>query len=314
MNDHRAPETAAALRERALRAIAANRTPGFHFAGNFCEVAFTHDESGSRVTLGAGPHNTGRDGGVEFAILAMAADMALAAAIRTELDARTRLATVSMSLQMTGAPALGDVDARGTFEGFLGAGEARQGLSRVDVTSAGQAVAFGHGAFMPLQAPPGIELFPMPGPERLSAAPADEADLSEAERALMAHFDATLADPEAEGQFMRRLLGFHPRRTGTGATGVLENGAHVANRVGHVQGGLLAGFAAATACAALPQNWMLTAITACFTSPGQGAQLRASARVLHHGMMTAVVQTEVTGGNRRRVLEATTTHARVVGN
>jgi len=313
MNDRDAT-AASALRERALRAIAANRAPGFHFAGNFCEVAFTHDARGSVVTLDAGPHNTARDGGVEFAILAMAADMALAAAIRTELEPRTRLATVSMSLQMTGAAARGDVAARGRFEGFLGGGEARQGLSRVDVTSGGEVVAFGHGAFMALQAPPGIELFPMPGPERLRAAPAAEADLGDAERELLAHVDATLADPAAEGEFMRHLLGFHPRRTGTGASGTLRNGAHVANRVGHVQGGLLAGFAASTACAALPQNWVLTGMTACYTSPGQGAQLRASSRVLHHGMMTAVVQTEVTGANRRRVLEATTTHARVVGN
>jgi len=33
--------------------------------------------------------------------------------------------------------------------------------------------------------------------------------------------------------------------------------------------------------------------------------------VVHHGLMTAVVRTEVTGVGRRRVLEALTTHARL---
>jgi acyl-coenzyme A thioesterase PaaI-like protein len=48
-------------------------------------------------------------------------------------------------------------------------------------------------------------------------------------------------------------------------------------------------------------------------SPGQGQALEARAAVRHRGMMTAVVHTEVTGPGGRRVLEAVTTHARVVG-
>jgi hypothetical protein len=34
-------------------------------------------------------------------------------------------------------------------------------------------------------------------------------------------------------------LGYEPRRTKSGASATAANGAHVANRVGHVQGGLL---------------------------------------------------------------------------
>jgi acyl-coenzyme A thioesterase PaaI-like protein len=301
------------IRERVLRALAANREPGFHFAGNFCDVAFHRDGDGSRVTVAPGIHNTGPDGHVDFAVLAMVADMALAASIRAGLDPRTRLATVSMTLQMTGVAPAGAIEGRGRFEGFFGGGDSRQGLSRAVLTSDGKPVAFGHGAFMALEPPPGVQLFPLPGPDRPRAAPLAEEDLEPDERELLLRADTILADPRAEGDFLRHFLGFHPRRTKGGSTATMKNGAHVANRVGHVQGGLLAGFAAACANQALPHRWALSAMTACFVSPGQGAVLRASSRVVHHGLMTAVVRTEVIGANRRRVLEALTTHARVVG-
>ena len=301
------------IRERVLRALAANREPGFHFAGNFCEVAFHRDGEGSRVTLAPGIHNTGPDGHVDFSVLAMVADMALAASIRAGLDPRTRLATVSMMLQMTGLPPVGPIEGRGRFEGFFGGGDSRQGLSRVVMTSDGKPIGFGHGAFMALEPPPGVQLFPMPGPDRPRAKPLAEDELEPEERELLLRADTILADPQAEGDFLRHFLGFHPRRTKAGSTATMKNGAHVANRVGHVQGGLLAGFAAACANQALPSRWSLSAITACFTSPGQGAVLRATSRVRHQGLMTAVVHTEVIGANRRRVLEAVTTHARASG-
>jgi acyl-coenzyme A thioesterase PaaI-like protein len=236
------------IRGRMLRALAANRDPGFHFIGNFCEVAF-HPQS---VTMEVGPHNTDRDGNADFAILAMVADMALAGAIRRNLTLRTRLATVSMSLQLTGAAAARPVEAHGAFEGYLGAGEGRQGLSRTVVTSGGVPIAFGHGAFMPLEAPPGVTLFPMPGPDRQWPAALREEELDEREREVLAHAEAVAANPAAQGDFMRHFLGFFPRAVEGGAQATLRNGMHIANRVGHVQGGLLAGYAAATAVGGVP--------------------------------------------------------------
>jgi acyl-coenzyme A thioesterase PaaI-like protein len=55
---------------------------------------------------------------------------------------------------------------------------------------------------------------------------------------------------------------------------------------------------------------MLSAVSAWFVSPGEGAALHAKSKVLHHGRLTAVVRTEVTGEDKQRVLEAVTTHAR----
>jgi acyl-coenzyme A thioesterase PaaI-like protein len=149
----------------------------------------------------------------------------------------------------------------------------------------------------------------MPSGER-SAPAIPERQMTRDERSLLKHADATLADgPE---DFLARFWGYAgAHRTKGGATCVMKNGAHVANRVHHVQGGILMGLAASTAAVALPASWKMTGITACFVSPGMGQSLRAAAKVVHHGLMTAVVRTEVTGPGRRRVLETLTTHPRV---
>jgi acyl-coenzyme A thioesterase PaaI-like protein len=72
---------------------------------------------------------------------------------------------------------------------------------------------------------------------------------------------------------------------------------------------VLFGLAAMTACAALPASWALTGVSAWYISPGEGRTLKAKSRMLHHGRLTSVVRTQITGRNNRRVLEVVTTHA-----
>jgi acyl-coenzyme A thioesterase PaaI-like protein len=296
------------IRERVLRAIALNREPGFHFAGNLAGISFeTTAAEAARVTLEAGPWCTEADGQVSLGFAAMLVDMALSASIRANLPPATRMATVSLTLQLTGAPLVGALEAIGEFQGFLGAGEGRQALARVRLSGASGLLGIAQAAFMPLDPPPGVAAFPLPRNPR--AAPVlSPADLDAEERRLLRHADACLADGEAG--FVRRLLGYEPRRTKSGAGAVMKNGAHVGNRVGHAQGGLLMGLAAATACAALPARWTLSSIHALFVSPGQGKALRARSKVIHQGLMTAVARTEIVGPGGRRVLDATTAHAR----
>ena len=299
------------IRERVLRAIALNREPGFHFAGNFADISFDRTEpEDTHVSVATGPHTNDRDGRVNVGVVAMLADMALAACVRGGMDPSTRLATVSMSLQFTGVPARGPLHAASQFEGFHGAGAARQAQSRLVLHGEGGAVCHGHGAFMPLEPPPGFKLFPMPrGARKVHAI--DERDMTREERALLRLADATLA--EGADDFLARFWGYtNAHRTKQGAACVLKNGMHVGNRVRHVQGGILVGLGASTAAAALPPTWTMTGITACFVSPGLGSALRAAAKVVHHGMVTAVVRTQVLGPGRRPVLEALTTHARTV--
>ena len=127
---------------------------------------------------------------------------------------------------------------------------------------------------------------------------------------MLRNAESALAQCVADGgPFIRHFWGYAPHRTADGARCTMRNTPQIGNRVGHVQGGIVMGLAAATAEAALPSTWALAGISAWYISPGEGRVIKARARVLHHGRLTAVVRTEITGKNNRRVLEVVTTHA-----
>ncbi len=113
-----------------------------------------------------------------------------------------------------------------------------------------------------------------------------------------------------EESFVARFLGIVPRKTTEGASCRMTNGAHIGNRVGHAQGGILMGLAASTAAAAMGDEWRLASIAASFVSPGEGDVLEAVASPVHRGRWTGVARTEVIAPGARRVLEVSTTHAR----
>jgi acyl-coenzyme A thioesterase PaaI-like protein len=299
------------IRERVLTGIARNRIPGFHFAGNFLEVSYDRvDPSEARVSLEPGPHCVDGNGEASVGAIAMLADIALAASVRAALDSlTTRLATVSMHLQFTGAPLAGRAEGEGTFQGFIDGAAARQGLARMSISCGGRLACFGTGAFIALAPPPGVTMHPVVT-ERPDGVPViAENGLDAEERVILAHGDAALSRAP-QTPFIDAFWGYEPRRTEEGALCVMKNGAHVGNRVGHVQGGLLVGLAATTARAALPSQWALASVTAAFVSPGEGDELQAAATITHQGRETAVVRTVVSGIGGRRVLDVMTTHAR----
>jgi len=300
------------IRARILRAISASRTPGFHFAGHFFGVAFERVvPDGARISLEAGAHVDDADGNVNVGVVAMLADIALASSIRAALGSdSTRLATVSMNLQLTGAPMRGRLEAEGHSQGFTEHAAAKQGLARFSISSGARVGCFGTGAFMPLAPPAGTKMHPVvrdfPGePPAL-----DEAALEAHERAILRRADEALAHASPAHPFIGHFLGYRAQRGVDGAHATMPTGLHVGNRVGHVQGGILVGFGATTAAAALPATWRVSAISAWFVSPGEGEELRAQASIWHHGRDTAVVRTEVAGAGGRRVLEMVSAHAR----
>jgi acyl-coenzyme A thioesterase PaaI-like protein len=297
------------IRRRVLRGIALNREPGFHFAGNFLGIELLEVGERTRVAMEPGAHVEERDGQVHVAPVFMAADIALAASIRSQLAPSTRLATVSMHLQLNGAPLKGTIEARGEYHGFTSGAQSRLGLARVTITAGGQPVGFGHGSFMALDPPPGMTMHPVAPTRRHDVELPAEESLDEPEREILRRADAALGTRE-DVSFIARFLGIVPRKTGAGASCPMENGAHVGNRVGHAQGGILMGLAAATASAALGPEWLLAAVAASFVSPGEGAVLEASSSVVHRGRWTAVGRTQVIGAAGRRVLEVVTNHAR----
>src|SRR5262249_1387645 len=140
----------------------------------------------------------------------MVADIALATAIRAQLNPSQRLATVSMHLQLNGAPMAGTIEATAEFEGFATGGVAQQGLSRVRVGAGGVEVGFGHGAFMALEPPPGLTMFPLQPTRMHKVALPGEATLNDAEREILRRADAALA--QGEGSFISRFFGIAPRK------------------------------------------------------------------------------------------------------
>ena len=295
------------MRGRVLRAIALNRTPGYHFPGNFIDLSFDRVATeGTHLSYEAGEENAG-----DIGSLAVAADFALGTAVRADLDPATRLATVSMTLELAATPGAGVVGMQSRRHGFVGEGDGRIGRSRVLLRDAGGEIGYGSGAFMVLKPPPGVELHPVPHRKRGDAEPAvlDERDLAEDELRILRHAERALERAAKSGQpFIRHFWGFLPERMPGGASCAMPNGPHVGNRVGYVQGGILLGLAAATATAALPEAWMLSAVAAAFVSPGQGPALQAQASVVHQGQRAAVIRTEVTRSDGRRVLEVMSTH------
>ncbi len=303
------------IRGRVLRGIALNRRPGFHFPGNFLDISFDRvARDASHLSLDPGAWCADADGGIDLGSLAILADLALAACMRAHLGRATRLATVSMNLQFTGAQRTGRLKATGLFQGFFSHGAGRLGMSRVSVEGKAGLVCYGSGTFMALEPPRDVTMHPVPLRTRRSPEPGRLAakDLDANETEILRRADAALA---MRGAFVQRFWGCEPHRTGTAAECTLENGLHIGNRVGHAQGGILLALAAATAGAALPPHWRLSGISAWYISPGDAPALKARAKVVHHGRLTAVVRTQITrqgGKNRRRpVLEVATTHCAV---
>lgn len=300
--------------QRAIRAIALNRHPGYHFAGNFLGLMFAEvRDAHSVIELLPAIHCQDADGQTNLAAVAMLTDIGLATGIRANLDGATRLATVALSLQMTGMPRLGALKASSVSQGFIQGASGRQGLSTTTVTANGEPLCFGTGAFMVLRPPSHMTLSPIPWVENPPPAQVelDLDGLNEDEQWILSHARRSLsASLEKGDDFIRHFFGFHPHPIERGAHIVLQNGPHVGNRVGHVQGGITLGLALTAANAALGQDWMLSSVTASYVSPGEGETITARSHTIHRGKLTAVVRTEVTSSHGRQVLEVLTNHAR----
>lgn len=300
-----------------LRALALNREPGYHFCGNFFGTTFVEVVNGnSTLMLKPGPHCVDSDGQVNWAAFGLLADISFATSIRSRLEPSIRTATVSMTLQLTGEARSGQIKAVSTCHGFLKGVVGQQGLAQVILSGANGSgmLAFGNGAFMVLPPPKGVELHPIPwilrDPSSITALTIE--DLNAVELEVFHRAEASLqASLTSDISFVEHFLGYELQMAPSGGIiCTLENGPHVSNRVGHVQGGVLLGLALKAANAVLTTEWMMSCMTAYFLSPGVGDTLTAESHIIHKGKSTAVLCTQVTDANNRLVLKVTTTHAR----
>lgn len=293
-----------------LTGLALNRTPGWNFPGNFLELSFDDVLADTaRVSIVPGPHCTGTDGQSSFAALAVLADIGMAAAMRQEIGFSGRMATVSMTLQLTGAPLTGRLEAHGRMEGFLAGAATRQGMTRADIYAGGTLACCVSGSFIALGNKAGTAAMPMRKRGREAAVPPLEiAELTDEEKVV---FDrASAAMDSGPLTFIDRFWGLLPVRNDGGASCDFPNGLHVGNRVGHTQGGVMLALAASTADAALDDGWHLAGVSSWYITPGTGAALRAEASIVHQGSRTAVVRSRVIDGQGKTVVESVTSHAR----
>lgn len=292
---------------RVTAAIAANRVPGFNFSGHFLELSYERVARGrALVSMEVGAHCADADGQMNVGALALLADMALASSMRSAVGAAARLATVSMSLQLTGEPRVGRLKADAHLDGFAAGASERQGLARVEIRSGRTLVCTGSGAFMLLEQPTA----PHPLPRRASLRKVElleDDHLNADEEAVLGRAREALGK---RGAFLPAFWGYTPRKIRGGATCSTPNGMHIGNRVGHAQGGVTFGLAASTASAALSGSWILTAASAWYIGAGTGNRLKVKSTIVHEGLLTAVVHTRIENEEKRGVLECVTSYAR----
>jgi acyl-coenzyme A thioesterase PaaI-like protein len=313
-----------AIRTRVLHAIAGNRTPGLQFAGHFLGLEWQKVSGGAaHMLLPDGPHCRDANGAMNIVALGVLADNALAATARTGATPGARLGTLHLQLQFTGAPVAGDISSESRLLGRTEEAALQQSLSSATFYANGKSIGFGSGAFVFLDAPPGVTLAPLPferkkpprisrvntdAPETTHTALIDISELAPHERAILTACDAALAHASPQASFIQHLWGGVPRRTAQGASNRVAIGPHIGNRVGHVQGGILFGLAATNACAAAPEKMMLSNASVWYISPGRGAALSIRSRVVHAGRTIAVLRTEIRTAAGERVVEAVTHH------
>jgi acyl-coenzyme A thioesterase PaaI-like protein len=281
--------------KKAKRSIALTRTPGYHFCGNFFDFVYDNASSEhSEVHIDPEPQNTDHDQSVHLFLLAILADMGLATGIRFGRDDHTRLATVSLSLQFTGARPTGRVVAVTDTQGYLQGAKGGQGLSLTHIKADNTLIAV-----------PWVEKKAPVDP------PLDLQTLTNDEKWILERVKASIEYCERTGEeFALHFLNFRPSPQERGAYCEVLNGPHIANRVGYVQGGIILALGMVTANAALGKEWMLSGVTATYISPGEGEAIRAESKIIHQGRMTAVVQTSIYNKTGRLALEVLSTHAR----
>lgn len=308
------PDTAyaALMRERILQSLARNRVPGLHFPGHFLGLErrkFGRD--GVSIAMLPAPHISDAAGRIGLPAVVLQVDVTLATAMRPFLSPGVRTATVSMQINFTGVPAVGELVCEAQCLGFSQDAALPQAICRGALVSPAGAVCYCTGTFVQLDTPADVKLAPtawevenVAEPPRIEGTP-----LTVPERKVIKHAERCLAAMGPGERFADRFWAGPVRVAGDRAYSRFALGPHVNNRVGNAQGGLMMAQATVTASEAVPRHRLVESISAWFISPGVGSQLRLRSETIQQGRSLAVVRTQVFGAQRRRVLEVVTNHA-----
>ena len=267
--------------------------------------------NGLLETMPDGAHCRAADGSVALTAFSVLLDTALATAPRLVIKRGVRQATVHLHAQFTGRPLRGRLSASARLESFSGGGTVREAISSASIVAGGRLVCCAMGSFVVLPPPPGVKLAPLPWQQRDNGKKKRlaEGDLDATERAILQACDRAIRRADQQHAFIEHFWNALPQANERGAQCKVAIGPQHGNRVGHVQGGLLLGLAAATAQAAAPRHRRISAISAWFISPGQGDSLAIASQPFHEGRSFAGIRTEIRNTDGTRVLEAVSHHA-----
>jgi len=306
------PTDASAIRRQVLLALAANRSPGFHYPGHLLGCIWPRvGESDLEETLPDTPHARNVDGTINLAAFSVLLDTALATASRLKVALGARQATVHLHAQFTGVPLRGELRAHAHMNGRTASAAIPQSLTDATVYAGSDAVCRASATFVVLPPPTGAHLGPLPWQRQDIATVAlpNPKEIAPEERVTLRACNAALKRVDERYAFIEHFWGAIPVLTGAGARCTVRIGPHHGNRVGHVQGGLLLGLAAVTARAAAPRHPQLSAIAAWYISPGQGRALKITSKRFHDGRSFAAVRTEIKNADGALVLEVVSHHA-----
>jgi len=303
---------AEAIRRQVLLALAANRTPGYHYPGSLIGCHWPRiGEDDLDAVMPEGPQGRNVDGTANLAALFVLTDVALATAARLKVERGARQATVHLHAQFTGAPPRGELKAHARMLGYTAGAATRQAMTAATVYAGGVPVCHADGTFIQLPPPPGVTLAPLPWQREsgMPITPLELKDLKPDEKIVMRSCNSALRRADSQRAFIEHFWGVLPVATDAGARCTVKIRPQHSNRVGHVQGGLLLGLAAITAAAAAPKHPQLSAIASWYISPGQGRALKITSRRFHEGRSFAGVRTEIRNADGTRVLEVVSHHA-----
>src|SRR5688572_17579674 len=143
------PNEAELIRRQVLRALAANRTPGFHYPGYLLGLHWPRiGDADLDAVMPEGPQARNVDGTASLAGLCVLLDVALATAARLKVERGARQATVHLHAQFTGAPLSGELRAQARMEGYSTGTAAREGITSGTLYAGGVPVCRANGTFI----------------------------------------------------------------------------------------------------------------------------------------------------------------------
>lgn len=298
------------LGRRVKRALLLCREAKLAFPGAFMDIA-GHPTGQDSVIVSLKDDPIFRNGAGEMNACALAAllDSPLGTASDMQTGSRIRPVTAHIQLQLTGASTQGDLAVESRFMGFSEKSRVRQSLVGAEIKAGRRSIGHVIASCVLLDLPQGQARQPWPWlPEGLRMESLEGLSLDDSEEEALAACAAAESAATQVQPFIEHFWCGIPHTTPGGASLRVDVTRHLANRGGHVQGGLLLGMAMRVAGTAASVDMRLSNISAYFVSPGLGPTLDVESMVIQQGRSLALVRTSIRGSSGKLVLEASSQH------